>query len=266
MNRASTIIRLDNVSFRYAKSDTPVFEDLSLDIQENTVTALLGPNGSGKTTLLHLLLGLLNPDRGNIRIGPSKNKTNPAAHHKRMIGIAPQYESVPFDLSVLEYVLLGRAPYIGMLQRPSRKDRRIAAESLNMVGLEKLAARSVKSLSGGEKQLAMVARVLTQQSRIFLMDEPTSHLDLSNTKRILKLMKALSRKGKTVIFTTHDPNAAAGVSEHLILLNQGKIVEMGPPEKALTASNIKSVYGVDVEVVSMHGKPIVLVYHGNNSI
>ncbi len=258
MKHIGTAISARGLSFSYDLKMPHFMDGLSLDIEEGSVCAILGPNGSGKTTLLLLILGMLRPVKGELSIHtvPLQGKHRVPKH---LVGLVPQEESVAFGLSVFEYVLLGRAPHLGMLEQPGKADRELAARALDMVGIPHLKSREVPSLSGGERQLAMVARVLVQESHIMLMDEPTSHLDLGNTRRILDLIRMLRQNGKTVVFSTHDPNAAAAVADHVILMKKGCILSSGSPADTLTQEFLSMLYGVDVEVASVKGRPLVVI-------
>lgn len=257
MKNSGTAISVKRLSFSY-DTGASIMEDLFLDIEQGSICALLGPNGSGKTTLLHLILGMLRPSKGEIGIFDMARQGKSRVP-KHLVGLVPQEESVAFDLSVLEYVLLGRAPHLGMLEQPGQEDRDLTIHALEMVGILDLMNRAVPSLSGGERQLAMVARVLVQESRIILMDEPTSHLDLGNTRRVLDLMRLLKSKDKTVVFSTHDPNAAAAVADCVVLLKKGGILGSGSPEDVLTPGHLGLIYGVEVAVVRLKGRPLVVI-------
>jgi len=232
-------------------------KSLTMDFGDG-VFALLGPNGSGKSTLLHLLLGLLPAGGGEVRIMGQRYDTYTRRQLSQLMGLVPQDEHVTFELSVLEYALLGRAPHLGLLELPQPRDRQRAREALRMAGIEALAQRAVTSLSGGEKQLATVARALTQEPRILLLDEPTSHLDLANARCILDVLRALREAGKTIVLTTHDPNAAASVADDVILLRQGRVLAAGPTAQVLTTEHLSATYGVAVEVITVRDRPLVL--------
>lgn len=176
----------------------------------------------------------------------------------QLIGLVPQSEYVPFDFSVFEYVLLGRAPYLSTLQLPCEDDLYAASTALKAAGLQQMRNRPIPQLSGGERQLAMVARALAQQPRILLLDEPTAHLDLGNQDRIINILRRLSRDDVTTVFTTHNPNIASIVADSVVLLNQGRVFSTGSTSSMLTHENLSKIYGVDIEVVKANGKHIVL--------
>lgn len=181
------ILSLQAIHFRYHLGDPNVLTDLSLDIPAGKITAILGPNGTGKTTLLHILLGLLKPDQGEVKVSGKSHREYSKQELSQLIGLVPQLESIPFNFSVFEYVLLGRSPYLKPFQLPGKEDLRITEGSLEAAGIQHLANKPVNELSGGERQLVQISRVLTQQTRILLLDEPTAHLDLENQNRILSL-------------------------------------------------------------------------------
>ncbi len=229
-----------------------------MDIPARSITAILGPNGSGKTTLLHLLLGLLLPTHGNILLAGRPHGQYSRRDLSQVVGLVPQDEPVTFDLSVLEFVLLGRAPYLNLLERPEERDRQVALRALATIGLTALQHRPVPSLSGGERQLATIARALAQEPLILLSDEPTSHLDLGNTQRILHILRLLGNDGKTIVFTTHDPNLAAAIADYVVLLREGRILATGSTADVLTSEYLSATYGIAVEVIQWRGRPLVV--------
>jgi iron complex transport system ATP-binding protein len=253
------IISVSGLSFGYNGAPQTVLQDLSLEIAGGAVTALLGPNGSGKTTLLRLLLGVLHPGAGAVRLAGRPQSSYSRRELSQWIGLVPQDEHIPFDFSVLEYVLLGRAPYLGPLSMPGEADYRVALDALHMAGLEGLMHRPVPNLSGGERQLAVVARTLAQQPRILLMDEPAAHLDLSNQGRLLEIMRGLAVGGTTLVFTTHDPNLAAAVAGTVVLMRRGQILADGLAKTVLTSETLTATYGVAVQVVQIEGRQVVLL-------
>lgn len=243
--------------FRYLKTGADTLDRISLEIPAGQVTAILGPNGAGKTTLLHLLLGYLHPLAGQILLHGRPLKDYPRGERGKLIGLVPQKEATTLHFSVLDYVLLGRAPYLAPLALPSTQDVAIAERALEMVGASALKHRLVPDLSGGEQQIVLAARALAQDPDIYLLDEPTSHLDLSNQNTIIRIMTSLAGRGKTVLFTTHDPNIAAMTADHIILMEKGRIHSFGPAEDILTRENLSAIYQTRIDVEQVNGQTIV---------
>ncbi|HOU24320.1 MAG TPA: ABC transporter ATP-binding protein [Anaerolineae bacterium] len=250
-------VSLSEVSFGYGASPRPALSQVSLEIPAGRITAILGPNGSGKTTLLRLLLGVLQPVGGQILLGGRARSAYSRAEQSRLVGLVPQSEHVPFDFTVLEYVLLGRAPYLGPLDLPGPEDRAIAREALETVGIGHLAERAVPNLSGGERQLATIARTLAQAPALVLLDEPTAHLDLGNQSRLLQIMRDLRDAGGTLLVTTHDPDLAASVADLTVLMKGGQVLCAGQTEAVLTAEWLTRVYETPILVYRVDGHYLI---------
>jgi len=248
---------VDGLCFTYSGSTQPALQGLSLEIPIGRATAILGPNGSGKTTLLRVLLGVLHPSQGQVSLLGRPRESYSRREQSRLIGLVPQSEHVPFDYSVLEYVLLGRAPYLNPLQMPGETDRRIVLEALETVGLAHLRGRAVPSLSGGERQLVTIARALAQDPAILLLDEPTAHLDLGNQGHLLEIMRTLAKKQVTRVFTTHDPNLAVALADETVLMRQGRILDAGASEALLTADRLSATYDIAVQVYRVDGRCLI---------
>jgi iron complex transport system ATP-binding protein len=255
------MIALSRIRFRYNGHEPTVFDNLSLEIPAGSTTAILGPNGAGKSTLLHLILGILTPASGLILLGQRPRQQYARRELGQLIGLVAQDETMPFNFTVLEYVLLGRAPYLQILQTPGPEDVCVARRALTAVGMEAMAERSVQTLSGGERQLVMIGRALAQQPRILLLDEPTSHLDLSNKERVLQLVRRLADDGVTVVFTTHEPNLSA-VADYLVLMRDGQTLAAGPMDAIFTSGNLSRTYDVPVTVAQVNGHWVVLTRSG----
>jgi len=258
MSLGSPAVVVAEVSFAYGPASPTVLHGVSLDVPARAVTALLGPNGSGKTTLLNLVLGWLRPVSGRILVEGSPVREGARGRRGRRVGLVPQNETPAFDLDLYEYVLLGRAPYLGLLERPAKEDRNAAWAALETAGLAGLAARPVGSLSGGERQLGAIARAVAQDPAVLLLDEPTSHLDLANTRRVLRLLDSLRGRGKAILLTTHDPNTASVLADEAVLLRSGRVVAAGPAAGVLTADLLSRTYGLELDVRLIDGRPVVL--------
>lgn len=251
------LLTFRHVNFGYAESGKTVLRQLSLDIQPGTVTAILGPNGVGKTTLLHLALGWLKPQEGVILLdGQPLNQ-----YSRRAVGqwmaLVPQTERISFEYSILDYVVLGRTPYLAPLAMPTPDDYRMGMEAIEQVGLGAMAQRAVTTLSGGERQLVLVARALVQQPRLLVLDEPMSHLDLANKARLIQLLNELVAQGMTLLLTTHEPDVAAAVASHLVLMTAGRVFRAGTLADVLTSENLTSTYGIPVRVRQVDNQKMI---------
>jgi iron complex transport system ATP-binding protein len=251
------ILSFREVSFGYNR-DQEALSHLSLETPSGSVMAILGPNGAGKTTLLHTALGRLQPRSGQVILDGQPLSYYSRREIGQIMGLVPQSERIPFEYSLWDYALFGRTPYLHPLDMPGEIDRRKALQALVQVGLEEMAARSINNLSGGERQMAMMARALAQQPRLLLLDEPTSHLDLSNKSRLLILLRRLSTENVTIILTTHDPEIAAMIATHLVLMRKGQVLEAGLLGDVFTSSNLSACYGVPVEVLTIDERRLVL--------
>ncbi len=253
-----SLIRLEKVSYAYVRNGHMALQEVSAEIPAGSITALLGPNGSGKTTLLRLILGILKPAAGQIWLAGRPLATYSRREAGRWLSWVPQDEIIPFDFTVLEYVLLGRAPYLNPLQMPTPEDIEEAQRALHQAGIAHLAKRTLPHLSGGERQLVLIARALAQHPRILLLDEPTAHLDLSRRGQILRLLRTLQAQGVTIILTTHDATLAADGAERVIILRQGRVEHAGPAQTILTDTILSQTYGVPVRVLEINGRRVIL--------
>ncbi|MCW5720549.1 MAG: ABC transporter ATP-binding protein [Devosia sp.] len=232
--------------------DAPIVSDVTLDIAEG-VTCLLGPNGAGKTTLFKSMLGLLPYASGKMRL-----LDRPLSEWRRKdlaqtMGYVPQAHAALFPFSVLEVVLMGRTPHLASYRSPSGADEDIARQSLDRLGLLGLADRAYTELSGGERQLVLIARALAQKPRILIMDEPTASLDYGNQMRVLDQVRALADDGMTVLLSTHHPDHALRIGDAVALIFNGRLHAHGTPRDVLTADMMRMVYGVDVVIGALPG-------------
>ena len=251
-------VLLADVSFAYGPEKT-IISSLNINLPRNSATAILGPNGTGKTTLLHLMLGWLKPRQGRILLLGRDLNTWDGASRGRTLSLLPQKEPVNFEYTVLEYILLGRAPYLKPLQSPGAVDFKIATNALKLTGLEEMENSRLPTLSGGETQLVLLSRSLTQDPDILLLDEPTNHLDLKNKHHMIELLSKFKQQGKTIIFTTHDPDLASSLADFLILMgNHGQVLH-GSFQELFTGENLTNIYGLPVKILEIDGQRKVLV-------
>lgn len=242
----SGLFTLDAVTFAYGRR--PVLEGLSLALDSGRVTALLGPNGSGKSTLLKLLLGILRPTRGNVRFKGRDLGAYARKDLARQVAYLPQNHRAVFGFSVLEVVLLGRLPHVGFCVPFSRQDRDLALDSLEALGIAGLAALPYTEISGGEQQLTLLARALTQGADVFVMDEPESALDYGNQVRLLERVAVLAERGRTFLFSTHSPDHALRVAHRAVLLRDGAVLGDGEPAEVINGGSLAGLYDVEARL------------------
>lgn len=252
------ILRIENVEFAYDESNT-VLRDISFSMERGEIFSLIGPNGCGKTTLLKCINNLLKPGAGSILLNDVDITSMSRREVGKRIGFLPQMHVSAFPFSVLDVAVMGRAPHIGLTSSPTESDFKIAESNLKTLGISHLADNPYTKISGGERQLALIAMVLTQQPDLLLLDEPTSHLDFGNQIRILEMIRTLSKKGFSIMFTTHFPNYAFQLSCKVAMMNDGELIDIGDAKDVITEENLKKIYGVDVNIVHVEGAGSICV-------
>lgn len=239
----ATVLELQGVDFQYEGSDRPAVLEVSAQVEQGEIFALVGPNGAGKSTVLKLMLGALEATRGRVTyegraLGDWKRKDL-----AREIGVVPQIESITFPVTVQELVAMGRYPHLGLWQPEREVDRRATRLALERCDLQELEARPMGTLSGGERQRARVARALAQEPKTLVLDEPTAALDVHHEMAIFELLHGISHNdGVTVVMVTHNLNLASRYADHLLLLDEGSTVAQGAPSKVLTDETMSRVY------------------------
>lgn len=221
-----------------------ISQDLNLSLPAGEVLCLLGANGAGKTTLLRTLLGIMPPLAGEVRVAGQPVSAWSRRAFAQHVGYVPQAQSGVFPFSVGEVVLMGRAARIGRFATPGRDDRRRAHEALASLGIDHLHDRDYTRISGGERQLALIARALVQEPVLLVMDEPTAALDFGNQIRVLTHIEALRARGMTVLMTTHQPEHALRVASRIALLGEGRLLACGPPRETATPRALADLYRV----------------------
>lgn len=229
-----------------------VLEGVDFNAAQGELLGIIGPNGSGKTTLLRTIARILKPRTGTILLDGKAVMQMKDKEFSRKFAAVPQDTTINFDFTALDVVLMGRNPHLGRLELESEKDIEIARRCMELTNCWQLAERPVTELSGGERQLVILARALTQEPGVLLLDEPTSHLDINYQIEIMGLLKHLTvHEGLIIIAVIHDLNLAAQYCDRLALLRDGKIVSIGTQYEVLTAENIKTAFGADV-IVKLH--------------
>lgn len=243
------VLDVHKVSFRYKKQ--VILKDVSFCVHPGEFVAVIGPNGCGKTTLIKTIIKSIRPETGMIRIMGRELKTLSGKALARRVAVVMQAVN-PAAMTVREYVLLGRLPFFEKYQFfETQKDVQIAEKYMRLTGLGALADARISEISGGELQLASIARALTQKPSLLILDEPTSHLDITHQSRILELINTLKKDlSLTVLMVLHDLNLAAEYSDRLVLLNKhdGRIFKTGRPEEVLTQNAIQTVYHTRVKI------------------
>ncbi len=251
-----TLIQADHLEFSYSSS--PAIVDVSLSVPRGAMAALIGANGSGKSTLIRLLAGLLVPGAGEVIFdGALLSTIHPRARAKR-IAYVPQSSASVFPFTALEVVLSGRSPYSGRFRFESSHDEQIALTALNAVDAAHLASRHITELSGGERQLVMVARALAQEPELLLLDEPASALDLKHrTQLTTALRKLRDERGITILMITHDLMLLDSAADLIFAMKCGRLVAGGAPEVVLTEALLGEVYDTPVRTMRSDGRTFV---------
>jgi iron complex transport system ATP-binding protein len=221
---------------------------VDLDVRPGEVVCLLGPNGSGKTTLFKTMLGLLPAQAGEVRLGGMPMRSLQRADIARRVAYVPQAHAAHFPFRVLDMVVMGRTAHLGLFAAPTGEDRRKAHDALEALGIAALAEAEYTRISGGQRQLALVARALAQDAPAIVMDEPTASLDFGNQVVVLSEVKRLAAHGLAVLLSTHDPDHAFSIGHRVALLDGGRLIAQGAPADVLTPERLRAVYGVSVVV------------------
>jgi len=249
-------LEISNLSFNYGSKD--VLRDVSLKVDGGEVLALIGPNGSGKSTLLKCVVGVLKPLRGKIAVGGVDLSKLSERERARLVGYLPQYLPMVFPVTVFECILLGRLP--SFWTKPGKRDFEAVQRVLQSLNLTGFADKYIDEMSGGERQRVHIARVLAQEARVMLFDEPTANLDLKYQLDVMELIRKASReKEAATIIALHEVNLALKYADRVAVLNGGEMVCEGRPEEVITREMITRVYEVKADVVEYDGRPRVLL-------
>jgi iron complex transport system ATP-binding protein len=247
------MLNVKEACFYYNKLHSGGFKNINFSLKRGEVLSILGPNGCGKTTLLKCLSGLLKLDSGDVQVNECEIGNMKRNDIAKVMGYVPQAHQPSFPFSVLQVVLVGRAPHLNFLQSPGIKDIEIAKHTLSALEISHLEHKAYTHLSGGERQLVFFARVMAQQPALLLLDEPTSHLDFGNQIRVLQLVKELACSGLPVIMTTHFPDHAFLVSDKVAIMKEGEFLDIGCVDDVVTETNLEKTYGIKVKVVDLNG-------------
>jgi len=240
-------VRIEGHALTIGYPDRVVGSGLDVGLETGEVLALLGPNGGGKTTLLKTLLGLLRAKAGEVSIGGRALSRYPIRERARTVAYVPQVHIGTFAFTVETVVLMGRTAHGSLFSRPTAHDRAVAGASLERFGIARLAQRPYTEISGGERQLVLLARALAQEPQFIVLDEPTASLDFGNQGKVIAEIKALAGSGHGVLFTTHDPNHALRAADRAYLLRDGTRIAEGPVSSVLNKERLEELYRAPVE-------------------
>jgi len=256
-------VAVRGLSWRYGNRQ--VLSDITLSFEKGKLYSIIGPNGSGKTTLLRNIAKSLEPAAGSVFLNGTDIMDLSTRDVARKLSVVPQNTYIDFDFTVLDIVLMGRNPYISRLGSESREDMAAAEHAMRLTNTWDFRGKSINEVSGGERQRALVARALAQDTAVMLLDEPVSQLDLHHQIELMDMVLSLSQDRKrTILSVMHDLNLAARYSDFLILLNGGRVVVQGTPWQVLTRENIETVYHLDSCIVNnpVTGKPFLIYAKG----
>jgi iron complex transport system ATP-binding protein len=255
------MISIQDLNFSYNKDDDFI-KNLSICLETGKITTILGPNGSGKSTLLNLMANMIKPRKGTILLDGKKISSLGRKEIAREMAIVFQQNSAPDDMTVYELISYGRTPHKGYFEGLSSEDENIMTWAMEATDISHLKDRNISSLSGGERQRVWIAMALVQKTKILLLDEPTTYLDIHHQIEILELIKKINREfGLTIIMVLHDINQAVKYSDYVVIMKNGEIAQYGKPKSIITQHLIEDVYNVRAEVIhDFLGEEMLLIF------
>ena len=242
------ILETDNLSFHYHNGRL-IFHSVSFNVDKGEVLSILGPNGSGKSTLLNCLANLYKPVTGEILLNGQPMSKMGLRDVACMVGYVPQIHMPTYAFTVREFAVMGRTPYIGAFATPSRDDYRIADEALERIGVAHLRDKPYTEISGGERQQVTLARVIAQQPRLILLDEPTAHLDYGNQHRVIQMIRQLAGEGYALMMTTHNPEHAIILDGKVAILDRKGVLSIGQAAETLNAETLSDLYELSIKTI-----------------
>ena len=243
-------IIVENLSFSY--TDKLVLKNINFEVSKSMLVNILGPNGVGKSTLFKCMLGLNTDYSGDVFLNGKNIKNLSIKQRSKEISYIPQSHSPVFNYDVIDFVVMSTATDLGMMRSPGKEHRMRAYEALDRIGISELANRAYTQISGGERQMVLIARAIAQGAKTIVMDEPTSALDYGNTVRVLSCVRDLASDGLSIVQSTHQPDQAFLYSSKTLVLHDGRVLAFGEPKDVITDKLISKIYGIDVEVNSLY--------------
>jgi len=242
-------LEINNLNCGYAGKN--IVRDISFAMETGEILCILGPNGVGKTTLFKTILGFLPRQQGEVLLDGTDVGSWPRKKLAKMMAYVPQAHNMPFPFSVMDVVVMGRTAHLDTLASPGKKDYKIAEETIESLEMGYLKDSSYTEISGGERQMVLIARALAQQPKILVMDEPTSNLDFGNQTRVLNQINKLKERDIGIIMTSHFPDHAFLCSSKVVLMQKGKIYHIGDSKDTVTEENLRKTYGIEVKITSV---------------
>lgn len=243
------ILEVKDLSYQYKSHSRKIFHDVSFTLDKGEVLSILGINGAGKSTLLNCIANLFKPSGGDIFLNGKNVKNMSMREVAKVIGYVPQIHTPAYAYTVREFTVMGRTPYIGAFAKPSREDYRLADEALERMGISHLRDKAYTEISGGERQQVTIARALTQQPQIIMLDEPTAHLDYGNQYRVVQMIKELADEGYALIMTTHNPEHVGILNGKVAILNRQGVLGVDQAAEALSGETLSELYGLTIKTV-----------------
>ena len=244
------LLEVKDLAFSY-NLQRRIFSGVNFSLDKGEIMSILGPNGAGKSTLLNCLANLLKPSGGKILLDGNLLSSIKPYEVARKIGYVPQIHTPAYAFSVRDFVVMGSAPYLGMFSRPSANDYDLVNKALEMLQIAHLADKAYTKISGGERQLATIARVIVQQPDIILLDEPTAHLDYGNQLRTIKMIKKLADRGYSIIITTHQPDHVIMLEGYAGILGYDGVMEFGNSKEILQEELLTKLYNTKIKLVQV---------------
>ncbi|MFA5398107.1 MAG: ABC transporter ATP-binding protein [Methanogenium sp.] len=250
------MIKVNDLQFSYG--DVPILSGISFNVEKGELCGLFGPNGCGKTTLFKCCLGFLKTKGGTISMNGESMSGKKTEELAKIVSYVPQDHKPPFPYLVREVVLMGRTPHLGGFFGVKKRDKEIAMEAIETLGIADLSDRPYNQLSGGQRQMVLMARALAQDTPVLFLDEPTSALDFQNQMKIWKIMREISEDGKTIIACSHDPNHVAWFCDRVVVIGDTGIVANGSPKEVISETILSEIYSDCCCVRSMNGVQMVM--------
>jgi len=242
----------------------PVLSDVNLSVNKGEILCVLGKNGSGKTTLFKTLLGLLPKLSGEILLDDQPFDFSKKQENAKKIAYIPQARKIDFSFTAFEVVLFGRTPHLPYFGFPSKKDKEIATETMAQIGILSLKDKVFSQMSGGEQQLTIIARALTQEPEYIVMDEPTSALDFGNQIKVIQQIKSLQNKHIGIVLSTHNPDHVFLYNSKVAVVKDGRLAVTGTPEEVMSEALLKSLYDIDMKIIDIEGRKVCFPYTLNH--